>query len=117
MSNFYRQRGFLDPSRLFQARMVENSGVAGSMMQGSNLNSAGAYMAAGAEHSGSQVIFGTTINLEEIQTKEKNFINHFQQELNEDDVDFSAKPFYLTKILDLQQTEQKYLEVDMDHVF
>lgn len=66
--------------------------------------------------SNTQVIWGTNINLNDIQNKIKNFINTFVQ-MGEDEEDFTKAPYYIEQLKQVMETEQYVLDVNCDHIF
>ena len=63
-----------------------------------------------------QLIWGTTINTNELQNKIRNFINTYMN-VNEDTEDFTKEPFYVEQLKQIKETEIYVLDVDCDHVY
>jgi hypothetical protein len=88
MSNFVRQRGFLDPNRLLHApqfsavphhnhnesTILSNTALNGMMGGGNEMSS------------NTQVLWGTNINTNELQSKLKEFLTTFTVEPSDDDL-------------------------------
>ena len=66
--------------------------------------------------SGTQVLYGTNINSNEVQNKLRNFIQTFV-EIDENDERFDMAPFYMTALEQIKETEQYILDVNCDHVY
>lgn len=64
----------------------------------------------------SQLLWGTNINTNEVQTKIRNFINTFVI-INEENDDFTQEPYYVEQLKQIKETEQYILDVDCDHVY
>ena len=70
-----------------------------------------------------QVIWGTNINTSDVQMKLKTFINNFEEIKDEeesdiDDMNNLKKPsYYLQRILDAREADERYIEVNCDHIF
>ena len=77
MSNFIRQRGFLDASRLLHAPTFNNRAMQDqSNLSGTNLN--GNMIGTGQEmSSNTQILWGTNINTNDLQQKLKEFLTTF----------------------------------------
>ena len=66
--------------------------------------------------SGTQVLYGTNINSNEVQTKLRNFIQTFVQ-IDENDERYDMAPFYMTALEQIKETEQYILDINCDHVY
>lgn len=76
MSNFIRQRGFLDASRLLHAPTFNKGAMDQSNLSGTNLN--GAMIGGNNEmSSNTQILWGTNINTNDLQAKLKEFLTTF----------------------------------------
>ena len=68
-----------------------------------------------------QVLWGTNINANEVQTKLKNFINTFVEYKEDEDEDnddaYTKAPQYIEKLKEMREMESPILEVDCDHIF
>ena len=126
MSNFVRQRGFLDPSRLLHAPQFSvrqnnmNAPMDPSIMSNTNLmNNLGGH---GEMSSNTQVLWGTNINTSDLQIKLKEFLTTFTIMID-DDVDmnemerFNQEPHYIKLLKQIAETEDYTLEVDCDHLY
>ena len=65
--------------------------------------------------SNTQVLYGTNINSNEVQTKLKNFLMTFIK-MGDDD-NFDQEPFYVQRLKEINDTEIYALEVDCEHLF
>jgi DNA replication licensing factor MCM4 len=70
--------------------------------------------------SNNQVLWGTNIQANEVQMKLKEFINTFV-EINDDDEEdeaqFTRRPYYIEKLIEVKQLELNILEVNCDHIY
>ena len=129
MSNFVKNRGFLDPNRLLHAPQFSNvvsqpstlsrpiqrinQGGEGSNLSKSLINN----MARMDEHSGTQVLWGTTINTSALQNNLKEFLTTFTAiPENDDDQNFNIEPYYITLLKQLAITEELVLDINCDHL-
>lgn len=69
-----------------------------------------------ASSTSTQLIWGTTINTTEVQTKLRNFINTFVM-LNDEDENYTQAPFYVEQLKQIKETEEYILDIDCDHVY
>lgn len=63
-----------------------------------------------------QLIWGTTINTNELQNKIRNFINTYMDVTDETE-DFTKEPFYVEQLKQIKETENYVLDVDCGHVY
>ena len=123
MSNFIRQRGFLDASRLLHAPTFNNRVPEASNLSGTNLN--GNMIGNGNEmSSNTQILWGTNINTNDLQAKLKEFlttytiVNDEDQDLNmQEDANLYQEPHYITLLKQISETEEYTLDIDCDHIF
>jgi DNA replication licensing factor MCM4 len=123
MSNFIRQRGFLDASRLLHAPTFNNRAPEASNLSGTNLN--GNMIGNGNEmSSNTQILWGTNINTNDLQAKLKEFlttytiVNDEDQDLNmQEDANLYQEPHYITLLKQISETEEYTLDIDCDHIF
>ncbi|CDW88048.1 dna replication licensing factor mcm4 [Stylonychia lemnae] len=66
--------------------------------------------------SGTQVLYGTNINSNDVQSKLRNFITNFTH-MEPDDERFDKKPFYQEQLEQILETEQYILDVNCDHIY
>lgn len=66
--------------------------------------------------SGTQVLYGTNINSNEVQQKLRNFLTTYVQ-MDENSEDYGALPFYMEQLKNINETEQYILDVNCDHVY
>lgn len=124
MSNFVRQRGFLDPNRLLHAPQFSAAPM--HNQEGTNLSAtalAGMHLGGGAEmSSNTQVLWGTNINTNELQSKLKDFLTTFTLEPTDDemavdgDAQFNMQPHYISLLKQIAETEEYVLDVDCEHI-
>lgn len=124
MSNFVRQRGFLDPNRLLHAPQFSAvpMGAPGHQDQ-SQLSATALNMGAGGELSShTQVLWGTNINTGYLQSRLKEFLTTFTPAADDDidmngDDQFNQAPHYIQALKEIGETEEYVLAVDCDHLF
>jgi len=116
MSNFVKQRGFLDPNRLLHAPQFsslprpEASGMQGTHFSNTQLGAAGAT----AEMSNTQVLWGTNINTNDLQTNMRDFLTTFR--MQEENM-LGQEPHYIQLMKQIAETEEFFLDVDCTHLF
>lgn len=73
--------------------------------------------------SNTQVLWGTNINTNDLQQQLKEFLLTYTimpdaDTMNDDgDDQFNITPYYITKLQEMQETEEYTLEVDCNHLF
>mmetsp|Transcript_25750 Transcript_25750/g.32058 ORF Transcript_25750/g.32058 Transcript_25750/m.32058 type:complete len:152 (-) Transcript_25750:1949-2404(-) len=125
MSNFNKKRGFLDVNRLLhqptfdperaRLQLANDKPSSTGMLNQNQLLGAGNEMS-----SHTQVLWGTNINTNEVQTKLKNFINNFEEMKDDDDDDdeqYQRAPYYIQKLQEVRELDGNVLDIDCDHVF
>ena len=70
-----------------------------------------------SENQLAEVIWGTNINVREVEEKFINFLKNFQVEEPEGVMGEGTQAIYLTKFNKMIQLEQYYLDIDADHIF
>lgn len=94
--------------------------------EGTNLSNtalAGMHLGGGAEmSSNTQVLWGTNINTNELQSKLKEFLTTFTVEPADDDMamdgdeQFNLQPHYISLLKQIAETEEYVLDVDCEHI-
>ena len=75
----------------------------------------------GEYSSATQVLYGTNINTNTIQTSLKEFLMTFRKPRDEDSMvdeeyDEDAEPYYIAKLRQVSETQEFFLEVDCNHL-
>jgi hypothetical protein len=146
MSNFVRQRGFLDPNRLLRAPLHSNVSRVGQPNDAANVSNRpqmgfpniqqdasnisqtdimGNMNRGGEFSSNTQVLWGTNINTNDISNKLKEFLTSFMIMQEDDQMDlgninddrYTQEPLYIQKLKTISETEEFTLDVDCEHVY
>jgi hypothetical protein len=123
MSNFVKNRGFLDPNRLLHAPHFNRVPVPVANPDGgpnSNFSATPMMMGAGPEMSNTQVLWGTNINTNDIQVKLRDFLLTFRPEDADGEMNLDAEnedPFYISQLRSCAETEEYTLDIDCTHLF
>jgi hypothetical protein len=71
--------------------------------------------------SATQVLWGTNINANEVQSKLKNFINTFMEDQNDENDDqddnYLKAPYYVDQLKQIKEIEEYVLDVNCDHIY
>lgn len=125
MSNFIRQRGFLDPNRLLHAPTATMSHLGGAPGdQNTNLsNTALVGAGIGGEYSSNtQVLWGTNINTTSLQQNLRDFLISFtlpadeENDASDHEMQYN-EPHYISLLRQIAETEDYTLDVNCDHIF
>lgn len=91
-----------------------NNAIEGSNLSKSLINNMGPMN----ELSGTQVLWGTTINTSTLQNSLKEFLTTFTaMPGDDDDQNFNIEPYYISVLKQLAITEELVLDIDCRHLF
>ena len=66
--------------------------------------------------SGTQVLYGTNINSNDVQLKLRNFLTTFVV-MDEDDEKYDQMPYYVEQLKQINETEQFIMDINCDHIY